>query len=81
MVSRRRHKLTGLKGLGVKYGATVRKRYGVIYRTLKKKRRCPKCGSLHFGRIAVGIWQCPKCMHKLAAGAYDVDLEKIRSSR
>ena len=52
---------TNLKGLGIKFGATVRKRYGKVYRTLHKKRRCPSCGSLRFGRLAAGIWQCPKC--------------------
>jgi large subunit ribosomal protein L37Ae len=79
VVRRGKHKLGGLKGLGVKYGATVRKRYGIIYRTLKKKRRCPLCGATHFTRIAVGIWTCHKCKYKLAAGAYDVDLEKVQS--
>jgi large subunit ribosomal protein L37Ae len=80
VVKKRKHKLSGLKGLGVKYGATVRKRYGVIYRTLKKRRRCPMCGASHFSRIALGIWACQKCKYKLAAGAYDVDLEKIQST-
>jgi large subunit ribosomal protein L37Ae len=81
MVSRRKHKLGGLKGLGVKYGATVRKRYGVLYKTLKKKRKCPLCGSVRFNRIAVGIWYCQKCEYKIAGGAYDIDLERIQSSR
>lgn len=70
---------TNLKGLGIKFGATVRKRYGKVYRTLHKKRRCPSCGSLRFSRLAVGIWQCPKCKFKVAAGAFDVDLEKLQS--
>jgi large subunit ribosomal protein L37Ae len=78
---KRKHKLGSLKGLGVKYGATVRKRYATIYRTLKKKRRCPLCGSTQISRIAIGIWTCQKCKYKLAAGAYDVDFEKIQSTR
>lgn len=68
---------TTLKGLGIKFGATVRKRYGKVYRTLHKKRRCPSCGSQRFGRVASGIWQCPKCNFKVASGAYDVDFEKV----
>ena len=70
---------TNLKGLGIKFGATVRKRYGKVYRTLHKKRKCPSCGSPRFSRLAAGIWQCPKCKFKVAAGAYDVDLEKLQS--
>ncbi len=61
-----------LKGLGVKYGATVRKRYTNIYNTLKKKRVCPKCGSLRFKRIVIGIWRCYKCNYTVAGGAYDI---------
>jgi large subunit ribosomal protein L37Ae len=56
----------------------VRKRYGKVYRTLHKKRRCPSCGSLKFSRIASGIWECPKCSFKVASGAYDVDTEKLQ---
>ena len=70
---------TNLKGLGIKFGATVRKRYGKAYRTLHKKRRCPSCSSLRFGRVAAGIWQCPKCNFKIASGAYDIDLAKLQS--
>jgi large subunit ribosomal protein L37Ae len=68
---------TALKGLGIKFGATVRKRYGKVYRTLHMKRRCPSCGSQRFGRVALGIWRCPKCNFKIASGAYDIDLEKL----
>ena len=79
MVSRRKRGPTTIKGLGVKFGATVRKRYGMVYRTLKQKRRCPLCGSLGFDRIAPGIWHCPKCNYKVAGGAYDIDIEKLQS--
>ena len=75
----RRKGSTTLKGLGIKYGATVRKRYGKVHRTLHKKRRCPSCGSLKFSRIASGIWLCPKCDFKVASGAYDIDTEKLQS--
>ena len=76
MVSRRKHKVSALKGLGVKYGATVRKRYGMIYKIFKKRRTCPMCGSIQFNRKAMGIWFCSKCEFKVAAGAYDSDIEK-----
>lgn len=77
--SKRRKGSTALKGLGIKFGSTVRKRYGKVYRTLHKKRRCPSCGSMRFGRLAAGIWHCPKCQLKVASGAYDIDIEKLQS--
>jgi len=80
MVSRRKQGQTALKGLGIKFGATVRKRYSKAYRTLKQKRRCPSCGSFKFCRIASGIWYCRKCSYKVAAGAYDVQTDKLQSA-
>ena len=79
MVNRKKKGQTGLKGLGIKFGATVRKRYGTVYKTLKQKRRCPSCGSIQFGRIATGIWFCKKCQHKVASGAYDINIEKMQN--
>jgi large subunit ribosomal protein L37Ae len=78
MVSRGRRGTTVLRGLGVKYGATVRKRYSKAYSALKQKRRCPKCSSLQFRRIVIGIWHCSKCNFKVAGGAYNVEARKLR---
>lgn len=78
-LGKRRRGSTTLKGLGIKFGSTVRKRYGKVYRTLHVKRRCPSCGSMRFGRMAAGIWYCPKCQFKVASGAYDIDIEKLQS--
>jgi large subunit ribosomal protein L37Ae len=72
LVSRKKHRSSSLKGLGIKFGATVRKRYGMAYKTLKQKRRCPSCGSLKLRRIALGIWHCEKCNYKIASGAYEI---------
>ncbi|HKI10215.1 MAG TPA: 50S ribosomal protein L37 [Nitrososphaeraceae archaeon] len=57
----------------------MRKRYGKAYSTLKQKRRCPKCASLQFHRIVIGIWHCPKCNYKVAGGAYSVEAQKLHS--
>jgi large subunit ribosomal protein L37Ae len=62
-----------LKGLGQKYGATVRKRYSRVMRDLKAKRRCPSCGSTDFRRQAAGVWLCGKCGFKAAGGAYSFE--------
>ena len=63
-----------LKGLGARYGIKIRKKYSVVHRVLKSKRKCPECGSLQFGRQVVGIWGCKKCGLKIAGHAYDIKL-------
>ena len=63
-----------LKGLGARYGIKIRKKYSVVHRVLKAKRKCPECGSMQFGRQVVGIWACKKCGFKIAGYAYDVKL-------
>jgi|TARA_B110000196_G_scaffold168491_1_gene144701 large subunit ribosomal protein L37Ae len=63
-----------LKGLGARYGIKLRKKYSIVHRILKSKRKCPECGSLRFGRQDVGIWSCKKCGFKIAGLAYDIKL-------
>ena len=63
-----------LKGLGARYGIKLRKKYSIVHRVLKSKRKCPECGSLQFGRQVVGIWVCKKCGLKIAGYAYDIKL-------
>ena len=63
-----------LKGLGARYGIKLRKKYSIVHKVLKSKRKCPECGSLQFGRQVVGIWSCKKCGLKLAGYAYDIKL-------
>ena len=67
-------KKSSLKGLGAKYGIKHRKQYTQVHMLLKTKRKCPECGSIQFGRKAVGIWHCKKCGFKIAGSAYDVKL-------
>ena len=61
-----------LKGLGSKYGGTLRKRYARIYRTLKTARECPSCASMKLKRQASGIWRCTVCGFTVAGGAYEL---------
>jgi len=65
-------KKSSLKGLGARYGLKPRKKFTLIHKLLKAKRRCPDCGSIQFGRQAVGIWLCKKCGYKIAGTAYDI---------
>jgi large subunit ribosomal protein L37Ae len=58
------------RGLGPRYGATVRKRYIKVITELKKPHRCPQCGFVRVKRVSVGIWTCGKCGFTFAGGAY-----------
>ncbi len=60
-----------IRGLGAKYGGTLRKRYSNVYRTLKAKKECPACSSMKLRRVASGIWRCSLCGYTVAGGAYD----------
>ncbi len=58
------------RGLGTRYGSTVRKRYTKIMVGLKGKHKCPQCGFNKVRRESVGVWRCKKCDHTFAGGAY-----------
>ena len=58
------------RGLGVRYGSTVRKRYTKVIVELKKPHRCPQCNFVKVHRVSVGVWKCKKCNYTYAGGAY-----------
>jgi large subunit ribosomal protein L37Ae len=58
------------RGLGVRYGSAVRKRYVKVITELKKPHRCPQCGFVRVRRVSVGVWKCGKCEFTFAGGAY-----------
>jgi large subunit ribosomal protein L37Ae len=68
----------GVKGLGSKYGGTLRKRYARIYRTQKAARECPSCSSMKLKRRASGVWECGSCGFVVAGGAYEPAQAKAR---
>jgi len=61
-----------LKGLGARYGRTLRVRFSRIIFLQRRKRRCPACGALELKRMASGVWNCIRCGHEVAGGAYDL---------
>ena len=67
-----------LRGLGAKYGGTLRKRYARIFRTLKAARECPSCSSMRLRRASSGIWKCKSCGYTVAGGAYDLAQARSR---
>jgi large subunit ribosomal protein L37Ae len=68
----------GLKGLGSKYGGTLRKRYARINRKQKAARECPSCSGMKLRRQASGIWKCNSCGYVVAGGAYELAQAKAR---
>jgi large subunit ribosomal protein L37Ae len=58
------------RGLGVRYGSTVRKRYVKVITELRKAHRCPQCGFVRVKRESVGVWKCRKCDYTFTGGAY-----------
>jgi large subunit ribosomal protein L37Ae len=66
----RTKKVGPTRGLGTRYGATVRKRYIKVIAGLKTAHKCPQCGFVKVKRKSVGIWQCGKCAYTFTGGAY-----------
>lgn len=70
-MGRRRTKKVGpTRGLGARYGSTVRKRYAKVISELKKVQKCPQCSSEAVRRQSVGVWKCRKCGFTFTGGAY-----------
>lgn len=69
-LGKRTKKVGPARGLGPRYGATVRKRYVKIVTEMKKRHKCPQCGFLKVKRESVGVWKCRKCGYTFTGGAY-----------
>jgi large subunit ribosomal protein L37Ae len=66
----RTKKVGPTRGLGPRYGSTVRKRYIKVMTEMKKPHRCPRCGLPRVKRESVGVWKCRKCGFTYTGGAY-----------
>ena len=67
---RRTKKVGSTRGLGPRYGSTVRKQYVKVLSEMKKAHTCPQCGSESVRRQSVGLWNCRKCDFTFTGGAY-----------
>lgn len=71
MGRRKRTKRVGpTRGLGARYGSSVRKRYVRVLSEMRKAHVCPQCGSESVRRESVGLWKCKKCDLTFTGGAY-----------
>ena len=64
------------KRFGVRYGRTLKERFGKIEKEQRKWHKCPYCNQLKVRRLSLGIWQCRKCGVKFTGKAYSTK-EKI----
>jgi len=58
------------RGLGTRYGATLRKRYVKVLKEVNQTYKCPQCVSEAVRRESVGVWHCKKCGLTFSGGAY-----------
>ena len=63
-------KVAMTRGLGTRYGASLRKRYVKVITELKRTHKCPQCGAEAVSRVSVGVWNCKKCSVTFTGGAY-----------
>jgi large subunit ribosomal protein L37Ae len=66
----RTKKVGPTRGLGPRYGSTVRKRYIKVMADMRRRHRCPQCGFTRVKRQSVGVWRCGKCGFTYTGGAY-----------
>jgi len=69
-MGRKTKKVGMTRGLGTRYGSTVRKRYAKVLTESKQTHKCQQCGSEAVHRESVGVWNCRKCGYTFAGGAY-----------
>jgi len=69
-MGRNTKKVAMTRGLGTRYGATLRKRYVKVLTEQRRTHKCPQCGAEAVKRESVGVWNCQKCDVTFAGGAY-----------
>ena len=62
---------TGSAGrFGPRYGRVSRRRVAEIEADTNADHTCPDCGAERVSRAGTGIWECSRCDHTFAGGAY-----------
>jgi len=69
-MGRKTKKVGMARGLGTRYGATLRKRYVKVVTEARKVHTCPHCASVAVQRESVGVWNCRKCGLTFTGGAF-----------
>lgn len=66
---------------GARYGGLARKKVAAIERVQRRAHVCPECGARKVVRTSTAIWQCRKCDHTFAGGAYSPTTGAGRGAR
>jgi large subunit ribosomal protein L37Ae len=62
---------TGSAGrFGPRYGRVSRRRVAEIESDTNADHACPDCGEERVSRSGTGVWECGRCGHTFAGGAY-----------
>lgn len=65
------------KRFGVRYGRRLRLKLEAVETEQKTKYKCPYCYKTAVRRMAVGIWNCPKCSKIFTGRAYSIAQKPI----
>jgi large subunit ribosomal protein L37Ae len=60
------------KRFGARYGRRPKVQFAKIESVQRAKHKCPYCNKVAVKRLAMGIWQCRKCISKFTSKAYTI---------
>ncbi|HEV8595772.1 MAG TPA: 50S ribosomal protein L37ae [Thermoplasmata archaeon] len=69
-MSRRTKKVKSVGRFGARYGVRIRRRIQEVEGEQRKRHRCPRCLAYAVRRRSTGVWECHRCGHIFAGGAY-----------
>ena len=69
-MSKRTKKVGSTGWMGARYGIRVRRRVLGIDAGKRARSACPKCSTVTIVRVASGVYECRRCGHRFASGAY-----------
>lgn len=69
-MSQRTKKVKSVGRFGPRYGVRIRRRIREVESRQKAWHECPHCAAPRVKRTSTSIWECRKCGHKFAGGAY-----------
>ena len=69
-MSKRTKKASMTGRYGPRYGVSIRRRVLEVETRQRGRHTCPKCAAKALSRTSTSIWECLKCGHKYAGGAY-----------
>ncbi len=69
-MSRRTKKVQSVGRFGPRYGVRIRRRIQEVEGDQRRRHQCPRCLAYSVRRRSTGVWECRRCGHVFAGGAY-----------